>query len=210
MLIGYRRISKADGSQVLDLQTDALLAYGVQEQHIYEDKQSRAKEDRDGLNSCIKSLRPGDTLVVWRLDRLGGKLTHLIKLVEDLSAAGINFKVLAGHGCHIDTSTADGKLIFSIFAALCEFEREIIRERVNAGLEAFRKRGGKSGRRLALKERDILYAQKVMAEKTMVVKDLCREIGVSPRTLYRYVGPNGELRDNGRKVLEKNNKAKAA
>ena len=118
MLIGYMRVSKADGSQATDLQRDALVAAGVDPAHLYEDQASGKREDRPGLASCLKALRPGDTLVVWKLDRLGRDLRHLINTVHDLTGRGIGLKVLTGHGAAIDTTTAAGKLVFGIFAAL--------------------------------------------------------------------------------------------
>src|SRR6059036_1014408 len=118
MLVGYVRVSKADGSQVTDLQRDALLAAGVDARHLYEDATSGKRDDRPGLAACLKALRDGDTLVVWKLDRLGRDLRHLVNTVHDLTARGIGFKVLTGHGATIDTSTAGGKLVFGFFGAL--------------------------------------------------------------------------------------------
>ena len=115
MLIAYARISKSDGSQTLDLQTDALLEDGILPENIYYDKASGKKEERAGLESCLKSLRAGDTLVVWKLDRLGRSLKHLINIVQDLVTRKVGLKVLTGQGANIDTTTANGKLIFGIF-----------------------------------------------------------------------------------------------
>jgi hypothetical protein len=123
MHLGYMRVSKADGSQVLDLQRDALLAAGVQPQQLYEDLASGRRDDRPGLAACLKALRPGDVLVVWQLDRLGRDLRHLINTVHDLTTQGIGLQVLTGHGAALDTTTAAGKLVFGIFAALAEFAR---------------------------------------------------------------------------------------
>ena len=121
-LIGYARVSKADGSQVIDLQHDALAKAGVDlEHHLYTDAASGRRDDRPGLEACIKALRLGDTLVVWKLDRLGRDLRHLVNLVGDLTKRGIGLKVLAGEGASIDTTTANGRLIFAIFAGLAEF-----------------------------------------------------------------------------------------
>src|ERR1035438_3467373 len=136
MLVGYMRVSKADGSQVMDLQRDALLAAGIAPQHLYEDAASSKRDDRPGLIACLKALREGDTLVVWKLDRLGRDLRHLVNTVHDLAARGIGFRVLAGQGANIDTTSPNGKLVFGIFAALAEFERELIVERTRAGLKA--------------------------------------------------------------------------
>lgn len=141
MLIGYMRVSKADGSQATDLQRDALIAVGVDPAHLYKDHASGKREDRPGLAGCLKALRSGDTLAVWKLDRLGRDLRHLINTVHDLTGRGIGLKVLTGHGAAIDTTTAAGKLVFGIFAALAEFERELIAERTVAGLASARARG---------------------------------------------------------------------
>ena len=138
MLIGYARVSKADGSQSLDLQRDALRAAGVDAGHVYHDVASGVRDDRPGLDSCVHALRTGDVLVVWKLDRLGRTLAHLVNTVQDLSARGVGLRVLTGQGAQIDTTTAAGRLVFGIFAALAEFERELIRERTRAGLTAAR------------------------------------------------------------------------
>ena len=137
-LIGDARVSKADGSQSLDLQRDALRAAGVDAGHVYHDVASGVRDDRPGLDSCVRALRPGDVLVVWKLDRLGRTLAHLVNTVQDLSARGVGLRVLTGHGAQTDTTTAAGRLVFGIFAALAEFERELVRERTLAGLTAGR------------------------------------------------------------------------
>ena len=146
MLIGYARISKADGSQSLDLQRDALREAGVSDDAIYEDQASGQREDRPGLAAFLKAARQGDVIVVWRLDRLGRNLRHLVNLVQDLNDRDIGIRVLAGQGARLDTTTASGKLVFALFAALAEFERELIRERTLAGLASARARGRKGGR----------------------------------------------------------------
>lgn len=135
MLIGYMRVSKADGSQTTDLQRDALLAAGVDPERLYEDQASGKKDERPHLAACLKALRSGeDTLVVWKLDRLGRNLRHLVNTVQDLTDKNIGLKVLTGEGAAIDTTTASGQLVFGIFAALAEFERALISERTTAGL----------------------------------------------------------------------------
>lgn len=202
MFIGYARVSKADGSQSLDLQKDALLKAGVDEHQIYRDKASGRKDERPGLISCLKAMREGDILVIWKLDRLGRSLKHLVQTVSDLDERGIGLKVLAGQGAHIDTTTPAGKLSFGIFAALAEFESELIRERTMAGLAAARARGRKGGRKFALTKAQVRMAQAAMAKRDTSVSKLCKELGVKPVTLYRYVDPNGNLRDNGQRVLE--------
>ena len=201
MLIGYARVSKADGSQSLDLQRDALIAAGVAPERIYDDRASGARDDRPGLEACLRALRPGDVLVVWKLDRLGRTLTHLVALVRDLSEREVGLRVLTGQGAEIDTTTPAGRMIFGIFATLAEFERDLIRERTLAGLAAARARGRKGGRSFALSRAQVRLAMAAMASRDTSVNDLCRELGVKRTTLYRYVGPDGTLRDHGRRVL---------
>lgn len=134
MFIGYMRVSKSDGTQALDLQRDALLAAGVDPERLYEDLASGRKDDRPGLQACLKALQPDNTLVVWKLDRLGRDLKHLVSLMDDLRQRQVGFKVLTGSGAQLDATTANGRLVFGIFAALAEFESELIRERTQAGL----------------------------------------------------------------------------
>lgn len=201
MLIGYVRVSKADGSQNTDLQRDALLAAGVEFAHIYEEHASGKREDRPGLASCLKALRPGDTLVVWKLDRLGRDLRHLINTVHDLTGRGVGLKVLSGHGAAIDTTTAAGKLVFGIFAALAEFERALISERTVAGLASARARGRKGGRPFKMTPAKLRLAMAAMGQPETKVSDLCAELGISRQTLYRCVSPKGELRPDGVKLL---------
>jgi len=202
MLIGYARVSKSDGSQVLDLQMDALIKAGVQKENIYTDRASGAKEDRVGLEHCLKALRKDDILVVWKLDRLGRSLKHLISTVDDLTQREIGFKVLSGQGVDIDTTTPSGRMVFSIFAALSEFERELNRERTIAGLQAARSRGRKGGRKFQLTKAQVRLAQASMKNRDTSVAELCKELGITRPTLYRYVAPNGELREFGEKVLK--------
>lgn len=201
MLLGYARISKADGSQSLDLQRDALIAAGVEKNAIYEDQVSGKHDSRPGLAACLKALRKGDVLVVWKLDRLGRDLRHLVNVVKDLTDRDIGLRVLTGQGAQIDTTTPAGRLVFGIFAALAEFERELIRERTVAGLAAARARGRKGGRKFALTKAQVRLAQAAMTNRDASVADLATELGVKPVTLYRYVGPKGELRENGKRVL---------
>jgi DNA invertase Pin-like site-specific DNA recombinase len=199
MLIGYMRVSKADGSQVLDLQKDALATAGVDPAHVYEDKASGAKDDRPGLTACLKSLRKGDVLVIWRLDRLGRNIKHLMEVVDDLTKRGVGFKVL--QGAAIDTTTSQGKLVFTIFAGLAEFERDVIRERTIAGLAAARARGRKGGRASVFTPSKLRRAQVALVSRDTSVGALCAELGVSKTALYRNLTPDGQLRENGRRVL---------
>ena len=202
MRVGYARVSKADGSQVLDLQRDALVKAGVSAKHLYEDHASGKQEDRPQLAACLKGLRKGDVLLVWKLDRLGRDLRHLVNVVQDLADRGVGFKVLSGQGAEMDTTTASGKLVFGIFAALAEFERELIRERTLAGLAAARARGRKGGRKFALTKAQVRLAQAAMGKKETRIRELCEELGVTRVTLYRYVAPDGTLRDHGRRRLK--------
>jgi DNA invertase Pin-like site-specific DNA recombinase len=204
MLIGYARVSKADNSQVLDLQIDSLINAGIQKESIYTDKISGVKDERPGLRNCLKALRKGDTLIVWKLDRLGRNLKHLISIIDDLNKKEVGFKVLAGQGASIDTTTPAGKMIFSIFGAFAEFERELIRERTIAGLKAARARGRKGGRKFQLSKAQVRLAQVAMKNRDTSATDLANELGITRATLYRYVGPNGELREFGKKVLNSN------
>ncbi len=180
MNIGYARVSTDD--QKLDLQMDALRASNVNK--IYQDTASGAKTDRNGLDQALKYARPGDTLVVWKLDRLGRSLKHLIDVVNDLSQRGIFFKSLREN---IDTSSSGGKLTFHLFGALAEFERDIIRERTMAGLEAARARGRFGGRPRSLNEKQTMQARQLMSNKANNASDVAKTLGVSRATLYRYL-----------------------
>lgn len=203
MLIGYARVSKADGSQSLDLQRDAIIAAGVVPDQVYEDHASGKRDDRPGLEACLRALREGDTLIVWKLDRLGRDLAHLVASVRDLDRRGIGFRVLAGQGAEIDTATSGGRLIFGIFAALAEFERDLIQERVRAGLAAARARGRRGGTPYKMTAAKLRLAQSAMGTPETRVSALCKELGVSTQTLYRHVSPLGELRPDGIKLLER-------
>ena len=190
-------MSKADGSQTLDLQRDALITANVKDEQIYSDLASGKKDDQSGcgLEACLKALREGDVLVVWKLDRLGRILHQLVKTVSMLSERGVGLKVFTGQGAQIDTTTAAGRLSFGIFAALAEFETELIRECTVAGLQAARARGRKGGRKFTLTKAQVHMAQAAMANRDTSVSELCKELGVKPVTLYRYVDPSGNLRD---------------
>jgi DNA invertase Pin-like site-specific DNA recombinase len=183
MLIGYARVSTPD--QSLDLQRDALLAAGCDPKHLYTDVASGAKADRPGLEAALGYLREGDTLVVWKLDRLGRSLTYLVETVHRLEVRGVGFKSLQEH---IDTTTPGGKLIFHVFAALAEFERDLIGERTKAGLQAARARGRRGGRKPALTPRQITLAKSMKADPHNSIADICATLKISKRTLYRYTG----------------------
>jgi DNA invertase Pin-like site-specific DNA recombinase len=180
MLIGYARVSTTD--QTLDLQKDALTKAGCE--RIFTDTASGAKAERAGLDEALGYVRRGDTLVVWRLDRLGRSLKHLIETITKLNERRIGFKSITEA---IDTTTSGGKLIFHIFGALAEFERDIIRERTQAGLSAARARGRKGGRPKALSPKKAQMAHALYADKTTTIDDICRTLNISRATLYRYI-----------------------
>lgn len=178
MLLGYARVSTDE--QSLDLQRDALRAAGCEV--IFEDAASGAQRERPGLHEALSFVRPGDVLIVWRLDRLGRSLHHLIEIVNDLRARGIEFRSLNDN---IDTSSPAGKLVFHIFGALAEFERELIRERTRAGLRAARERGRLGGRPRAL-DAEQLEAARAMLATGQSMRRVARIFGVSERTIRRY------------------------
>jgi DNA invertase Pin-like site-specific DNA recombinase len=179
MLIGYMRVSSADDRQSVDLQHDALLGAGIDERHLHRDKASGARDDRPGLKACLDDLRAGDTLVVWKLDRLGRSLPHLLAIVMDLKERGIAFRSLTEQ---MDTSTPQGEFLFSIFGALAQYERALTRERVVAGLAAARRRGRRGGRPYSIdpeKLDQIVAALNGGASKASV----CRTFKVARSTL---------------------------
>lgn len=194
MLIGYARVSTHE--QTLDLQLDALAKAGCDPTRTYPDKISSSKADRPGLKQALSQLRAGDTLVVWRLDRLGRSLQELIALVNSIHAKGAGFKSLTEN---MDTTTSGGKLVFHFFGALAEFERDIIRERTNAGLAAARVRGRKGGRpKLAVdaaKRKKIEMGKALHADPTNTVEDICETLHVSRSTFYRWVGKSKVRQD---------------
>jgi DNA invertase Pin-like site-specific DNA recombinase len=180
MLIGYARVSTHD--QTLNLQLDSLKQAGCEK--LFTDYISGTKAERPGLADAMGHLRARDTLVVWRLDRLGRSLRHLIDTITGLEAQGIGFKSLQEN---IDTTTSSGKLIFHIFGSLAEFERDLIRERTQAGLEAARSRGRAGGRPKALSKGKAEVARRMYADKHNSVSEICKTLGISRMTLWRYV-----------------------
>lgn len=196
------RVSKADGSQVLDLQRDALLQVGVEPERIYEDLGSGRFDDRPGLNSCLKALQPGNTLVIWKLDRLGRSLRHLVNIAEELKTKGVGFKVLTGQGAQIDTTTPHGKLVFGMFASLAEFERELIIERTRAGLASARARGRLGGRPRKMDVATLRIAMSAMANTKSVAMEVAKRLNITTTTLYSYVNSDGSLKELGSKLLE--------
>lgn len=185
MLIGYARVSTDD--QNLDLQKDALTKAGCE--RIWEDHQSGVKTERKGLKQVLDYAREGDTIVIWRLDRLGRSLKDLIELVTELEAKRIGLKSLQES---LDTSSSSGKLIFHIFGALAEFERNLIRERTEAGLQAARARGRTGGRPKSLNADKRALAVKLYDEKEHTVEQICKMMGISKPTLYKYIDERRE------------------
>jgi DNA invertase Pin-like site-specific DNA recombinase len=180
---GYARVSTDD--QNLTLQIDALTKHGIPKSQIFMDKLSGAKSDRPGLAKCLDSLQSDDILVVWRLDRLGRSMRHLITLVEDLRARGVGFRSL-NEGA-IDTTSASGELIFNIFSALAQFERRLIQERTKAGLAAARARGRRGGRPpLDADHAKVLAARKLHGDTAITITDICKTLNISRSTYYRY------------------------
>ena len=179
MLIGYARVSTLD--QTLALQQDALLAAGCQE--LYTDTVSGSVTERPGLTDALSHLRTGDTLIVWRLDRLGRSLPHLIQTVRELQERGVHFKSLQEQ---IDTTTSGGKLVFHVFGALAEFERDLIRERTHAGLQAARARGRLFGRPRRLTAQQVMQLRTLAEDDRNTVGEICQTLGISRATYYRY------------------------
>ena len=180
MLIGYARISTTE--QNLDLQKDALLKVGCNK--IFTDTASGAKTERIGLDEALTHLREGDTLIVWRLDRLGRSLKHLIETVTKLNEQGIGFRSITES---IDTTTSGGKLIFHIFGALAEFERNLIQERTQAGLTAARARGRKGGRPIKFTAQKIQLAKDLLNNRNYSISEICKNLQMSRATFYRII-----------------------
>jgi DNA invertase Pin-like site-specific DNA recombinase len=180
MLIGYARVSTRD--QQAHLQLDALHAAGCEK--IFEETASGARRDRPELNAALDFMRAGDTLVVWKLDRLARSTRQLLETVELLSQRQMGFKTITQN---IDTTNAGGRLIFTVFGAIAEFEREIIRERTRAGLDAARSRGRTGGRPRSLSDKDLKQARALLTDPQITVEDIARRFGVGPSTLYRYL-----------------------
>lgn len=183
MLIGYARVSTHDQNPAL--QTDALTTAGCEK--IFMEKASGAQRDRPALTEALTYMRAGDTLVVWKLDRLARSVSQLIETIRQLDDTGIGFRSLTEH---IDTTTAGGRLVFHLFASLAEFERALIRERTRAGLDAARARGKSGGRPPALSAKDLAAAKALLADATITVEEVARRLHVAPSTLYRHL-PGG-------------------
>jgi DNA invertase Pin-like site-specific DNA recombinase len=175
---------------------------GVEPGRVYEDLASGRKDDRPGLAARMKALQPGNTLIVWKLDRLGRDLKHLVGLIDTLNQRQVGLKVLAGVGAQIDTTTANGRLVFGIFAALAEFEAELIRERTQAGLRAARARGRHGGRPRKMTATTLKMAMAAMAESGSQAKEVASRLRITTSTLYAYVNGDGSPKEPGQRLLD--------
>lgn len=183
-LVGYARVSTE--IQELQLQLDALEKAGCEKSAIFVDKISGAKTERPGLDKCLVALEPGDTLLVWRLDRLGRSMRHLVALIENLRVKGVSFKSICDGS--IDTTTASGELIFNIFSSLAQFELRLIQERTRAGLDAARSRGRKGGRKkIEDTNPKVQMAKKMHKDHGMSIDDICKTLKISRASFYRYI-----------------------
>lgn len=183
-LYGYARVSTDD--QELALQLDALKQAGCEEANIYSEKVSGAKSARPALDACLAKLQDGDTLLVWRLDRLGRSMPHLVGLVEELRERGVGFRSICDGV--IDTTTASGELVFNIFSSLAQFERRLTQERTRAGLEAARARGKKGGRKpIMANDPRVKMAKTLYEDKGLAINAICKQMQVSRSTFYRLV-----------------------
>lgn len=187
MLVGYARVSTEE--QNLGLQLDELKRAGCEK--IFTDEMSGVKRERPGLSEALTYMRAGDTLVVWRLDRLGRSLKDLIQRVEELQQSQVGFRSLHES---IDTTSPGGKFQFHVFSALAEFERDLIRERTMAGLRAARARGKLGGRPKGMTADKVKMAARLMKDPNVSAKEICKMLGVSRTTLYRYITPKGDIR----------------
>ena len=180
MMLGYARVSTED--QLLDLQKDALTRAGVEESRIYREHISGVKTKRPQLQECLRALRPGDVLVVWRLDRLGRSVPELIKIMDDLHKRQIGFRSLSES---IDTTTAAGKMVFHMLAAFAEFERNLISERTKAGLKAARARGHRGGRKSKVTDNMMKAARAMLGDPTVTMDEVAKTLKVSRAAIYR-------------------------
>ena len=183
-LVGYGRVST--GEQDLELQLNALKTAGCSDVDIYTDKASGVRASRPRLDNCLAALQPGDTLVVWRLDRLGRSMPHLVGLVEELLGKGVGFRSLQDGA--IDTTTASGELMFNIFSSLAQFERRLIQERTTAGLAAARARGRLGGRKpIRPDDPRVVSAKQLHKDRSLSIDQICATLGISRPTFYRYL-----------------------
>lgn len=192
--VGYMRVSTADGSQKFDMQETALLNAGVSPEKIYSDMASGASEDREGLKYMLKSLNPGDTVVVWKLDRLGRNVRLLVNTIDELIKKDVCLEILTG-ACHgINMDTPEGKMFFNMMATFAQFERDLIRERIITGVEEAKRRGRRSGRKFKFSKSDIDTMQHLIKDGVPKA-EVARRFNVTIQTIFNYFTPDGEIKE---------------
>lgn len=192
--VGYMRVSTADGSQKFDMQETALLNAGVAREKIYSDMASGAKEDREGLKYMLKSLNPGDTVVVWKLDRLGRSVRYLVNTIDALIKKDVHLEILTGVCSGINIKTPEGKMFFHMMASFAQFERDLTCERVKAGIEEAKRRGRRSGRRFKFSKADVDTAQRLLKDGVSKA-EVARRFNVTVKTIFNYFTPDGEIKE---------------
>lgn len=192
--VGYMRVSTADGSQKFDMQETALLEAGVSPNKIYSDMASGASEDREGLKYMLKSLNPGDTVVVWKLDRLGRNVRYLVSVIDELTKKNVHLEILTG-ACHgINMTTPEGRMFFHMAATFAQFERDLIRERIVAGVAEAKRRGRRSGRKFKFSKADIDTMQHLIKDGVPKA-EVARRFNVTIQTIFNYFTPDGEIKE---------------
>lgn len=194
--VGYMRVSTADGSQKFDMQETALIEAGVSPDKIYSDMASGASDDREGMKYMLKSLNPGDTVVVWKLDRLGRNVKYLVNIIDELIKKNVHLEILTG-ACHgINMTTPEGRMFFHMAATFAQFERDLIRERIVAGIAEAQRRGTKSGRKFKFSKYDIQTIQH-MIKASVPKAEIARRFHVTTQTIFNYFTPEGEIKQRG-------------
>ena len=192
--VGYMRVSTADGSQKFDMQETALLKAGVSPNKIYSDMASGASEDREGLKYMLKSLNPGDTVVVWKLDRLGRNVRYLVSVIDELTKKNVHLEILTG-ACHgINMTTPEGRMFFHMAATFAQFERDLIRERIVAGIAEAKRRGRRSGRKFKFSKADIDTMQHLIKDGVPKA-EVARRFHATIQTIFNYFTPDGEIKE---------------
>lgn len=192
--VGYMRVSTADGSQKFDMQETALIEAGVSPDKIYSDMASGASDDREGLKYMLKSLNPGDTVVVWKLDRLGRNVKYLVNVIDELIKKNVSLEILTG-ACHgVNMTTPEGRMFFHMAATFAQFERDLIRERIVAGIAEAKRRGRKSGRKFKFSNADVDTAYHLI-KAGVPKKEIARRFNVTVQTIFNYFTPDGEIKE---------------
>ena len=192
--VGYMRVSTADGSQKFDMQETALVEAGVSPDKIYSDMASGASDDREGLKYMLKSLNPGDTVVVWKLDRLGRNVKYLVNVIDELIKKNVSLEILTG-ACHgVNMTTPEGRMFFHMAATFAQFERDLIRERIVAGIAEAKRRGRKSGRKFKFSNADVDTAYHLI-KAGVPKKEIARRFNVTVQTIFNYFTPDGEIKE---------------